>query len=104
MLLIHRGGGQVPLLGLPGPIVQGYRPTYHGLDQPWMVLGPVGEEFCLLSWLSECLPNPQIAIGTLADSLIDCLILIRQSIMLDSLIDCLILIRQSIMLYGNHII
>jgi hypothetical protein len=46
----------------------------------------------------------KFAIGTLADSLIDCLILIRQSIMLDSLIDCLILIRQSIMLYGIHII
>ena len=33
---------------------------YQDLEQSWMVLGPVGEEFRLLDWLSERLPNPPI--------------------------------------------
>ena len=38
----------------------GPRPTYQDLEQSWMVLGPVGEEFRLLDWLSERLSNPPI--------------------------------------------
>ena len=38
----------------------GGRQSYQDLEQSWMVLGPVGEEFRLLDWLSEWLSNQPI--------------------------------------------